>query len=85
MSKELTIKVHAVAVDGLPDMDDDSMTGRVAFIWDGQVIPGWPLREEEPDVTVWEGDTDVTGNCREFHGVTHWIEFPVPMWKLADD
>ena len=90
MAQEVTIKVHAIAEDGLPDTDN--LTGRVAFIFDGSIVSGWPLvpradhadlyqragvYEGEPD--LWEGDTDVSHN-RPFAGVTHWVEFPEPVW-----
>ena len=44
---ELTIKVHEIAVDGLPPRDDDSYTGRVAFLFDGCIVSGWPLHRED--------------------------------------
>jgi hypothetical protein len=44
--KELTIKVHEIAVDGLPP-NDDALIGRLAFLFDGCIVSGWPLRREE--------------------------------------
>jgi hypothetical protein len=73
--KEITVKVHEIATDGLPDVD--RLTGRVAFLFDGCIVDGWPL----PDGT-WEADSDV-GRAGVFAGVTHWVEFPIPLWELA--
>jgi hypothetical protein len=88
----MEIVVHEIATDGLPDMDQ--LTGRVAFIFDGCVVSGWPLRRDDPDVahvyaregydgddTLWEGNSDVSHN-RPMAGVTHWLEFPVPAWEI---
>lgn len=36
MSTEITIMVHDIATDGLPDMEN--LIGRVAFIWDGAIV-----------------------------------------------
>jgi hypothetical protein len=69
------ITVHEVAVDGLPDMNDDTMTGRIAFIFDGCIVSGWPLSDG-----LWEANSDV-GNGRPFGGVTHWVEFDRPIWE----
>lgn len=72
----ITAKLHEIATDGLPDMD--SLTGRVAFLFDGCIVSGWPLDEREDGVTLWEADSDV-GRLTKFYGVTHWIEFPLPL------
>jgi hypothetical protein len=82
------VTVHEIAVDGLPEMSDDQ-TGRIAFFFNGCVVSGWPLpREKFPNLyssdlesTLWEADSDV-GAARRFAGVTHWIEFPVPVWSM---
>jgi hypothetical protein len=73
--KEITIRLHEIATDGLPDME--RLTGRVAFVFDGCVVSGWPLTPSD----LWEADTDV-GRSNEFGGVTYWIEFPVPVCEL---
>lgn len=70
----MEIKVHAIAEDGLPDME--KMTGRVAFLFDGCIVSGWPLDHEQ-----WEADSTV-GRHGVFRGVTHWIEFPVAVWDI---
>ena len=79
----MEIVVHEIATDGLPDMD--SLTGRVAFIFDGCIVSGWPLRphlfQSPADQWRWEADSDV-GNGRIFAGVTHWVEFPVPVRQI---
>lgn len=73
--REITVKVHEVTTDGLPD--GEHLTGRVAFIFDGCVVTGGPL----PGGLLWAGDTDVSHN-QPLSGVTHWLEFPVPVWEL---
>jgi hypothetical protein len=114
--REITIKVHEIAVDGLPpgngEPGEQEMIGRVAFIFDGCIVSGWPLfQSEHPDfyspektearatggrggaqLTLdqrrklaaglhWEADEDV-GHHRPFAGVTHWVEFPAPVWNI---
>jgi hypothetical protein len=89
-AQPVTIRVHAIAQDGLPNMDD--LTGRVAFIFDGCIVSGWPLLPLEhaalyerlgqlASEVLWEGNGDVS-HRHPFIGVTHWIEFPVPVWDL---
>lgn len=70
--------VREIAKDGLPDMD--KLTGRVAFIFDGCIVSGWPL-DPEGDETPWEADSDV-GRHGKFYGVTHWVEFARPVWGM---
>jgi hypothetical protein len=92
MTRDMTIRVHAIAEDGLPDMD--ALTGRVAFIFDGCIVSGWPLhvdryaRRTTPGFGEyhgqWEANSDV-GHTRPFAGVTHWVEFPVPVWEIERD
>ncbi len=87
MSIRSTVVVHEIATDGLPDMD--ALTGRVAFIFDGCIVSGWPLNLRE-DEALWEANSDVGDPAREFRGVTHWVEFPEPVWnyergKVADE
>lgn len=82
--REVVVKVHSIAEDGLPDMDE--LTGRVLFIFDGNVTTGWPLHVDPEDSStaysgLWEGNSDVS-HGRPFSGVTHWIELPVPEWEL---
>jgi hypothetical protein len=75
MTSELTVRIHAIAEDGLPDMD--RLVGRVAFLFDGCIVSGWPLNGE-----LWEADSDV-GHGRPFGGVTHWIEFPEALHAIG--
>lgn len=81
--REMTIKVHEIATDGLPDMQ--ALTGRVAFLWDGNIVNGWPLhvngRNGSAYTGRWEANSDV-GHSGPFEGVTHWVEFPVPVWEI---
>ena len=77
MSVPITVILHEIATDGLPDGD---MPGsKMAAIFDGNVITAWPL--DDPDKS-WEGDTDVA-HGRPMLGVTHWLEFQQPVYELA--
>lgn len=94
MSERVTVIVHEIATDGLPD--PDSLVGQVAFLFDGCIVSGWPLRLDDPDVRdaydrygwrpeegiLWEANSDV-GHGRPFGGVTHWVEFPEPLWQIS--
>jgi hypothetical protein len=89
-----TFKVREIATEGLPDME--SLVGRVAFIFDGCIVSGWPLNPNNPDINVyalydwdaktqgilWEANSDV-GHTRPFGNVTHWIEFDKPVWEFT--
>lgn len=85
----MTVRVHAIVEDGLPDMD--KLTGRVAFLWDGEIISGWPLKCDcgegfdpcpcDDDEQRWEPAEDRFGG--PLAGVTHWVEFPVSLWNIA--
>lgn len=74
--REITVRIREIATDGLPD--PDTTVGRVAFIFDGCVVSGWPAADGP---SHWEADSDV-GIPGKFDGVTHWLEFPEPVWKL---
>jgi len=84
--REYTIRVHEIATDGLPPRHEDDLAGRTAFIFDGCIVSGWPLHNG-PDydgpvyLGTWEADEDV-GRRVEFGGVTHWVEFPVPVHRM---
>ena len=81
--RDITVRVHNVERDGLPDMD--RLVGRVALLWDGNIVNGWPLsRNDEEGVPIWEGNSDVS-RPGQFHKVTHWVEFPEPLWELESD
>jgi hypothetical protein len=93
MSTEMTVRLHPIATDGLPNMEN--LTGQVAFIFDGCIVSGWPLLRDDPEVadvyarhdyqgadTLWEADSDV-GHNRPFGNVTHWVEFPEPLYTVA--
>jgi hypothetical protein len=86
MTDEMAVVVHEVAVDGLPNME--VLVGRVAFIFDGCIVSGWPLYPslyddgDEYDGITWEANTDV-GTHRRLAGVTHWVEFPYPLHQVG--
>jgi hypothetical protein len=114
--REITVKIHEIAVDGLPPRDGEpgyqESIGRAAFLFDGCIVSGWPLHPaEHPDFYSpeqiekratggrggaqftlaerralaaglhWVADEDV-GHHRPFAGVTHWVEFPAPVWDI---
>lgn len=94
MSKQYTITVHTIAEDGLPPKDfyKAGLVGRVAFIFDGNIYCGWPLKKDgsnggydenadypdDPEEIVWE-DSET---AHHFSGIKKWIELPVPGWEL---
>lgn len=80
MPIQLMVKVHSIAEDGLPARERTN----VAFIFDGCIVSGWPVREDETDAYTgyWEADRDV-GNHMRFSGVTHWVEFPTPLIHIG--
>jgi hypothetical protein len=85
-TQQATIMVHEIATDGYPDMDDNDLVGRVAFLWDGYIVSGWPLHANPEDHSTahtghWEAADDKLSSVREFAGVTHWVEFPQPVWR----
>lgn len=89
MSTSITVIVHDVAADGLPDMTE--LTGRVVFISGAVAMSGWPLIRG-PKERRWEADPEVSDGCTAgfacagramFSGVTHWLEFPVPVEELT--
>jgi len=85
VSRQYTVIVHNIATDGYPDMSNDDLVGRVAFIWDGAIVSGWPLHVDPADYStpfsgVWESSEDHMGGS--FEGVTEWVEFPEPFWSL---
>lgn len=77
MSTRISVIVHEIRLDGLPDMTE--LTGRVAFIFDGHVMSGWPLIRG-PEEKRWE---TAEGDNPYYDGVTHWLEFPVPVEELT--
>lgn len=78
--KSLSVILHDIVTDGLPDMH--KLTNRVAFIWDGNIISGWPLLDEDPSGSVWEGNSDFALPTM-FGGVKQWVEFPARLFELA--
>ena len=85
--REVTVQVHAVDEDGFPKREvlDDQ---RMAFVFDGAMISGWPARRDPRPGKVgvlWQAHPDAFNgeSGHEFSGVTHWLEFPVPVGTLA--
>lgn len=70
------MEIKEIEIDGLPEMD--KFAGRVAFIFDGCVVSGWPL-----DNGNWEANSDV-GRFGEFSkdSVKKYIIFDKPIWEL---
>jgi len=92
VSERISVIIHEVATDGLPDLSDDVLAGRVALVQGGVVVSGAPMLRGVGE-TRWEADPDVTSACPAraacsgalaFEGVTHWLEFPAPVWELAE-
>jgi hypothetical protein len=83
--RQLTVTLHEVAVDGLPDMKTPDMPGRVAFIFDGAIATGWPVgAQPHPEMGhLWQAANDIGDPSKRFGNVTHWLEFPEPLWHLA--
>jgi hypothetical protein len=69
----LSVELHAVK-DGLPD-EDMLADGRVAFLWNNEVLTGSPSLDRRD---WWE---DVYGTTRA--NVWFWLLFPEPIGKLA--
>lgn len=76
----MNVILHKISEDGLPDME--TLCGRVAFIFDGCVVSGWPLICNEDGEQMWEADSDV-GRTGKFAGVEYWLEFAEPVWDFA--
>lgn len=75
----MKVKVCTIKKHGLPDME--KLVGRVAFLWDGNIINGWPLYPDHSfDKGEWEGDSDVSRHGT-FTGVTTYFIFDKPLWE----
>lgn len=70
------MKVFEIEKNGLPNMD--KLTGRVAFIFDGCIVSGWPLENGN-----WEANDDV-GRPGQFSkdSVKKYVVFDKPIWEL---
>lgn len=76
----IKVTVFETEKDGLPDMS--VLTGRVAFLFDGSTVSGWPLYpEHSKNRDEWEADGDV-GRHGRFCGVKKYIVFDKPIWEL---
>lgn len=69
--------VKTISIDGLPDMK--KLVGRVAFIFDGCIVSGWPLDMYPQD--QWEANDDV-GRKGVFTGIEKYVVFDKPIWEL---
>jgi hypothetical protein len=81
VSHQLTCTVHEVATDGLPTDSrfDHDLHGRVAFVFNSHLISGWPT-----NYGAWKSD-GVGDDGVPKAGVTHWVEFPVPIAQLPNE
>lgn len=70
MTREITIKIHCIADDGLPPADMDPK--KVAFPVNGKL-------NTRVDANDYDLEDLVTGQF----GFTHWLEFPVPVSDLT--
>lgn len=73
------MKICTIAEHGLPDME--KLVGRVAFIFDGCIVSGWPLGSSGERNVLWEAD-DTVGRHGVFNGVEKYVVFDVPIWEL---
>lgn len=72
--------ILTIEKDGLPEMD--KLVGRVAFIFDGCIVSGWPLKGiDSYGENDWEANSDV-GRHGVFTGVKKYIVFDNPIWEL---
>ncbi len=73
--------VHEIAKDGLPS---DDILDRVAFLFDGCIVSGWPLKHlDYGDLGCpWVTDSYV-GKAAKFVGVTHWVEFETTFYQFG--
>ena len=78
---DLTITVHEIASDGLPDFDArPELKDCTAFLYQGGIISGTPATQLTDKADVWQAARPLGG--RNYHflysGVTHWVELPPP-------
>lgn len=83
------MEVKSIKEHGLPDMD--KLVGRVAFIFDGCIVSGWPLHNihlkmpgnnyPEYGMDIWEANDDV-GKSGVFTGIEKYVIFDKPIWEL---
>lgn len=79
--KDLTVRLHATAEDGLPS-DELLQDGRVAFLWGTRILTGTPV-ETYQRRDYWEADDEARNGQIYYSNVTHWLEFPGPLGDLA--
>ena len=80
----MKIEIKNIKKDGLPDMS--KLKGRVAFIYDGCIVTGWPLKGCKEDLgqfteDMWEGNSDV-GHNSIFKGIKYYVIFPIPLFEI---
>ena len=81
--KRITAQLFSVKEDGLYTKDE-SIIGRVAFIFDGCIVSGGYLDEEdELNGRLWEANDDV-GRSNTFGGVEQYIIFDSPIGDLGN-
>lgn len=90
--KEITVKLYDIEEDGLPP--EEGITGRLAFIFDGCIVSGWPLYNIHIKYPgndfpmhgkdVWEANSDV-GHQGKFVGIKKYVIFEKPMWDYEQN
>ncbi len=72
------MRIVDIEKEGLYDKSDKSLTGRIAFIFDGAIVSGWVL-----DNGNWETNEDV-GRHGEFSKdcVKKYVIFDKPIWLM---
>ena len=77
------MKVYSITEDGIQHAQD-AKPGTLAFIFDGCILSGWPLKNaegyENASDSCWEGNSDVSFG--KFTGVKKYVIFDKPLWEL---
>lgn len=84
--EKIEIKIFDIDADGLPDID--SLTGRLAFLWDGAIFSGWPLfnihlkypENNHPIYSKYDWECSENAAAGVFAGVKKYIIFDKPLY-----
>lgn len=84
MPTTIQLEFNDVTVDGLPTIDDTNTS--VIFLWDGNVMSGWPLSNAPPGTPIqdygeirWEGSEFPP----QLVGVRYWAYMPQDLYRLS--